>query len=85
MPPGSVLGIRFEGMPQFRQPDTRGNLYVKFDVEFPDSNFLVEEKLKVCVCVCVCECVRVRVCVCVCACACVCVCYSSLLIYALPF
>ena len=47
MPPGCILGVPNEGMPQFRQPDVKGNLYVKFDVEFPESNFLDEDQLKV--------------------------------------
>ncbi len=39
---GSVRGIVNEGMPQLRFPEQKGTLFVKFDVEFPDSHFLNE-------------------------------------------
>ena len=45
--PGSVRGIRDEGMPRFRHPDLKGNLYIRFDVEFPENNYLDEKGLKV--------------------------------------
>lgn len=44
---GTVRGIRDEGMPQVRHSNLRGNLYIQFDVEFPDNAFLEEEDLKV--------------------------------------
>lgn len=34
-------------MPHYRNPFERGNLYVKFDVTFPESHFANEVKLKV--------------------------------------
>lgn len=42
---GSVLGVPSGGMPQYGSPYSRGNLYVKFDVEFPAS--LDEQACKV--------------------------------------
>ncbi len=45
-------------MPVFRRPDVKGNLYVQFTIQFPDSGFLEESQLKVCsgynhvICVC---------------------------------
>jgi len=45
-PPGKILStghtiiIRGEGMPTYKQPDVKGNLYVVFEVEMPDENWL---------------------------------------------
>ena len=44
---GCVKGIREEGMPQYRHPDFRGNLYIHFDVEFPENSFQDEKGLQV--------------------------------------
>lgn len=44
--PGTVKGIVGEGMPIYRNPFEKGNLYVKFDVQFPENYFINEEKLK---------------------------------------
>ncbi|XP_063529783.1 dnaJ homolog subfamily A member 2-like [Cydia strobilella] len=44
--PGDLKGIQGEGMPLFKNPFEKGNLYVKFDVVFPDNNFASEEQLK---------------------------------------
>jgi DnaJ-class molecular chaperone len=44
---GDIKGIEGEGMPHYRNPFERGNLYIKFDVTFPDSHFANEIKLKV--------------------------------------
>ncbi|KAK6025928.1 DnaJ region [Ostertagia ostertagi] len=41
--PDCVRGIVGEGMPQRRHHDIRGNLYVKFDVTFPNDHFLEDE------------------------------------------
>merc|ERR1719231_872976 len=38
--------IRGEGMPVYRDPYTRGNLYIKFSVNFPDANWTGPENLK---------------------------------------
>ncbi|TMS13443.1 DnaJ-like protein subfamily A member 2 [Larimichthys crocea] len=43
--PGSVRVVRGEGMPQYRNPFEKGDLYVKFDVQFPDNNWISPEKL----------------------------------------
>lgn len=50
-PPGKVIepncirGIREEGMPVYRQPETKGNLYIKFEIEFPENGFLKEQSI----------------------------------------
>lgn len=44
--PGDLKGIQGEGMPQFKNPFEKGNLYIKFDVVFPENNFATEEQLK---------------------------------------
>uniref|UniRef100_A0A3Q3WRA5 J domain-containing protein n=1 Tax=Mola mola TaxID=94237 RepID=A0A3Q3WRA5_MOLML len=43
--PGSVRVVRGEGMPQYRNPFEKGDLYVKFDVQFPQNNWISPEKL----------------------------------------
>lgn len=49
--PGSVLGdgalklIRGEGMPIYRDPYSKGDLYIKFKVKYPEPNFADEAKL----------------------------------------
>ncbi|KAI8887621.1 hypothetical protein K501DRAFT_175216 [Backusella circina FSU 941] len=43
--PGMVKRIPNEGMPTYKRPDTRGDLYVKFDVEFPSDNFAASGEL----------------------------------------
>jgi DnaJ family protein A protein 2 len=40
-----VKRIANEGMPTFKRPDSRGDLYVKFDVEFPADNFAASGEL----------------------------------------
>lgn len=44
--PGDVKGIEGEGMPQYKNPFEKGNLYITFDVTMPDSYFMPEPKLK---------------------------------------
>lgn len=44
---GSVRMVRGEGMPQYRNPFDKGDLYVKFDVQFPQNNWISPEKLVV--------------------------------------
>ncbi|PSN41751.1 DnaJ subfamily A member 2 [Blattella germanica] len=44
--PGDIKGIEGEGMPHYRNPFEKGNLYIKFDVTFPQSHFANEAKLK---------------------------------------
>ncbi|KAF1797141.1 hypothetical protein V8B55DRAFT_1485929 [Mucor lusitanicus] len=40
--PGMVKRIPNEGMPTYKRPDNRGDLYIKFDVEFPADNFTAD-------------------------------------------
>nr|CAD7201752.1 unnamed protein product [Timema douglasi] len=44
--PGDMKCIVGEGMPHHRNPFEKGNLYVKFDVNFPSSSFANELQLK---------------------------------------
>lgn len=34
-------------MPQYRNPFEKGDLYIKFDVQFPENNWISSEKLNV--------------------------------------
>lgn len=43
--PGAVRGIVGEGMPRYRNPQEKGNLYVRFEVEFPPKHFTDEKNL----------------------------------------
>lgn len=43
----STRGIRGEGMPAYRRPHIKGNLYIKFEIEFPENGFLPHDKLEV--------------------------------------
>ncbi|XP_075214587.1 dnaJ homolog subfamily A member 2-like [Lycorma delicatula] len=45
--PGDIKGISGQGMPQYKNPFEFGSLYIKFDVSFPESNFALEEQLKI--------------------------------------
>ena len=49
---GCVRSVIGEGMPHFRNPFEKGNLYIKFDITFPPNKFTEEPKLKVCGFVC---------------------------------
>ena len=40
----SMKGVREWGLPQHRHTDIKGNLYIKFTVEFPESGFLPSEE-----------------------------------------
>ncbi|TGZ81947.1 DnaJ-domain-containing protein [Ascodesmis nigricans] len=42
--PGTIKQIRGQGMPSYRHHD-HGNLYIKFDVEFPPDHFNTPEQL----------------------------------------
>jgi DnaJ family protein A protein 2 len=44
--PGSLKGVIGEGMPRYRNPFEKGNLYVKFDVTFPDNHFAAEPQIQ---------------------------------------
>ena len=45
--PGSVKCVMEEGMPTYRNPFQKGNLYVKFEITFPPNKFADETRLKV--------------------------------------
>lgn len=45
--PGSKRVILNEGMPTHRNPMEKGNLYINFDVIFPEKHFIPVEKLSV--------------------------------------
>ena len=42
-----VQGIREEGLPVYRHPETKGNLYIKFEIEFPENGSLTEQSIVV--------------------------------------
>ncbi|GBP11863.1 DnaJ homolog subfamily A member 2 [Eumeta japonica] len=44
--PGDLKGIQHEGMPQYKNPFEKGNLYIKFDILFPENNFASVEQMK---------------------------------------
>lgn len=44
--PGDIRGIEGEGMPQYKNPFERGNLYINFEVKMPENYFAPEAKLK---------------------------------------
>ncbi|ORX90055.1 dnaJ-like protein subfamily A member 2-like protein [Basidiobolus meristosporus CBS 931.73] len=44
--PGDVKCIMGEGMPQYKRPFDKGNLYVQFDVEFPPNGWLSNPEYK---------------------------------------
>lgn len=44
---GSTRVVRGEGMPQYRNPFEKGDLYIKFEVQFPDNGWISTEKLTV--------------------------------------
>lgn len=45
--PGQVKRIIGEGMPHFKRPIDKGDLYITFDVEFPKDNWATAGSLKV--------------------------------------
>ena len=44
---GDIKVIDGEGMPIYKNPIEKGNLFVKFKVIFPPNNFAIPENLKV--------------------------------------
>jgi DnaJ homolog subfamily A member 2 len=52
-PPGKIIKasdtivLRGEGMPVYKRPDQKGNLYVIFDIEMPDEAWLKGVDIKV--------------------------------------
>ncbi|KAI8984664.1 DnaJ C terminal domain-containing protein, partial [Mycotypha africana] len=43
--PGMIKRISNEGMPTYKRPDDHGDLYVEFEVEFPQDNFALADEL----------------------------------------
>lgn len=44
---GCIRGIVGEGMPKHKHPELKGNLYIKFAVDFPEPHFATDDMLKV--------------------------------------
>ncbi|XP_064610449.1 dnaJ homolog subfamily A member 2-like [Liolophura sinensis] len=44
--PGCIKAVMGEGMPKYRNPFEKGNLYVKFEITFPESGFASAEAMK---------------------------------------
>ncbi|CAG8630926.1 14815_t:CDS:10, partial [Acaulospora morrowiae] len=44
--PGAIKCIENEGMPHYKRPFDKGNLYLKFNVEFPSPSWISPEQLK---------------------------------------
>ncbi|XP_072393386.1 dnaJ homolog subfamily A member 2-like [Diabrotica undecimpunctata] len=44
--PGGVKCVRGEGMPHYKNPFEKGNMYISFDVKFPENHFTSENNLK---------------------------------------
>ncbi|KZT01553.1 DnaJ-domain-containing protein [Laetiporus sulphureus 93-53] len=38
--PGTTIVLRGEGMPVYKNPDTRGNLYIMLEIDMPDEEWL---------------------------------------------
>lgn len=47
---GCVRGVVGEGMPIYKNPFEKGDLYIRIEVDFPENYFANEGKLKVSVC-----------------------------------
>lgn len=43
--PGCIKVISAEGMPAYKRPFDKGNLYVKFEIEFPQANWVDQSRL----------------------------------------
>ncbi|XP_050398697.1 dnaJ homolog subfamily A member 2 [Patella vulgata] len=44
--PGLIKTVVGEGMPMYRNPFEKGDMYIKFDVTFPPNNFIPAESMK---------------------------------------
>lgn len=44
---GSIRVVRGEGMPHYRNPFEKGDLFIKFEVQFPENKWISPEKLSV--------------------------------------
>jgi DnaJ family protein A protein 2 len=45
--PGTIRAVAKEGMPIYKNPFEKGNLYIKLDVKFPENNSLSDETIMV--------------------------------------
>jgi DnaJ family protein A protein 2 len=45
--PGAVKCVAGEGMPQYKRPFVKGNLYIRFNVEFPPNMWITPDQIKV--------------------------------------
>jgi len=45
--PGAIRAVANEGMPIYKSPFEKGNLYITFKVKFPENNTFDEETIKV--------------------------------------
>ncbi|KAJ3414189.1 pheromone processing endoprotease [Chytridiales sp. JEL 0842] len=44
--PGDIKSISNEGMPAYKRPYDKGNLYIKFEIDFPSANWASPESIK---------------------------------------
>ncbi|CAH1978041.1 unnamed protein product [Acanthoscelides obtectus] len=44
--PGDVKAVIGEGMPIYKNPFEKGNMYISFNIKFPENHFTTEENLK---------------------------------------
>lgn len=44
--PGDCKAVMGEGMPHHKNPFEKGNLYINFDIKFPENHFTTENILK---------------------------------------
>ncbi|GFU37189.1 dnaJ homolog subfamily A member 2 [Nephila pilipes] len=45
--PGCIKGVAHEGMPIYKNPFEKGNLYIKFSITFPENQFTDVNNLKI--------------------------------------
>jgi len=45
--PGAIKCIADEGMPQYKRSSEKGNLYVRFNIEFPPDRWITPDKIEV--------------------------------------
>ena len=44
---GKLKMVPEEGMPRYKNPFMKGNMYINFNITFPEKNFASEAQLKV--------------------------------------
>lgn len=47
--PGDTIIVKGEGMPQYKNPLNKGDLYVAFEIEYPTTEWLTSVDKKVCI------------------------------------